>query len=239
MKYIALLAFLIMKTLFTEQYLQPFAPYFSQAGQDKYLIENIFKGKKKGVFFDIGAHDGISYSNTYYFEKELGWVGICVEPQDEIYEQLEKNRTCCCVKGCVYNQTGLSPFVQVNGPSDMLSGLLDTYDPKHHQRVETEVTLLGGSKEILKVATYTFNDLCEKYNITHFDFVSIDTEGSEEAIVKSIDFDKVTIDVFTIENNYKENGIKKFLLNKGYELYHSIGPDDIYVRKAAKKYLNI
>lgn len=221
------------------QYLQPFFPYFSQGGQDKYLVENIFRDKKKGVFFDIGAHDGVSYSNSYYFEKELGWSGICVEPQEDIYQKLQKNRSCFCIQGCVYNQTGFAQFLQVNGPSEMLSGLLDTYDPKHHERVDHEIALLGGSKEIFKVTTYTFNDLCEKFNIIHFDFVSIDTEGSEESIVKSIDFNKITIDVFSIENNYKENGIEEFLISKGYELYHKIGPDDIYLRKEAKKQLNI
>lgn len=62
--------------------------FYSQAGQDKYLIENIYKNKEKGFFIDIGAHDGITYSNTYYLEKELGWSGICIEPNPKIYKQL-------------------------------------------------------------------------------------------------------------------------------------------------------
>ncbi|HZS46365.1 MAG TPA: hypothetical protein VFC63_14920, partial [Blastocatellia bacterium] len=41
--------------------------YFSQAGQDKFLNEVVFKGERGGTFVDIGAGDGIMLSNTYFF----------------------------------------------------------------------------------------------------------------------------------------------------------------------------
>ena len=44
--------------------------FYSQCNQDKYLELNIFKGFKNGVFVDVGAHDGLSINNTYYFEKK-------------------------------------------------------------------------------------------------------------------------------------------------------------------------
>ena len=43
--------------------------YKSQAGQDTYCNEIFFNNKRNGVFIDIGAHDGISFSNSWYFEK--------------------------------------------------------------------------------------------------------------------------------------------------------------------------
>jgi len=48
--------------------------YYSQYGQDKYLLEEIFQNKNDGYYVDIGAHDGISLSNTKKFE-EIGWDG--------------------------------------------------------------------------------------------------------------------------------------------------------------------
>ena len=42
------------------------AQYYSQSGQDRYLNEHLFKGKRQGIFIDVGAHDGIPYSNTYF-----------------------------------------------------------------------------------------------------------------------------------------------------------------------------
>jgi hypothetical protein len=50
-----------------------YGAYYSQVGQDRFIHENYFKELKGGVFVDIGAHNGISYSNTYFFEKELNW----------------------------------------------------------------------------------------------------------------------------------------------------------------------
>lgn len=48
--------------------------YNSQFGQDKFINEIIFKSKTGGTFVDIGAYDGVTINNTYYFEKKLGWV---------------------------------------------------------------------------------------------------------------------------------------------------------------------
>ena len=67
--------------------------YKSQHKQDEFVV-NYFKGKKNGVFVDIGAHDGITLSNTYVLEKELGWTGICVEPMDHEYKKLTECRNC-------------------------------------------------------------------------------------------------------------------------------------------------
>lgn len=72
--------------------------FYSQYKQDEYLYKKFFKKKRNGVFFDIGAHNGIKISNTYFFEKNLGWTGVCVEPRDSAFEELEKNRECICEK---------------------------------------------------------------------------------------------------------------------------------------------
>jgi len=212
------------------QYSQPFFPYYSQCGQDKYLIESVFNHKKNGVFFDIGAHDGISYSNTYYFEKELEWTGVCVEPQDENFQSLAKNRKCICLHGGIFDTEGELEFIKVNGPSEMLSGLAQTYDPRHLRRAQTEVAQLGGSIEILKIKTFRFNDICAKNNITHIDFLSIDTEGSEERIIQSIDFEAIDISVIAVENNFRENTIRLFLETKGYSFLCTLTGDDIYIK---------
>jgi hypothetical protein len=52
---------------------------YSQIGQDLEVLRK-YKNKYNGYFVDIGASDGIIYSNTYLLEKRYGWKGICVEP---------------------------------------------------------------------------------------------------------------------------------------------------------------
>ena len=64
--------------------------YYGQNGED-YILWNFFKYKKKGFYIDVGAFDGLHYSNTKSFE-EQGWNGICVEAHPLYYEKLTKTR---------------------------------------------------------------------------------------------------------------------------------------------------
>ncbi|MDR3645998.1 MAG: FkbM family methyltransferase [Candidatus Babeliales bacterium] len=204
------------------------AAYYSQHGQDKYVNEQIFKSKKNGVFVDIGAFDGIDISNTYFFEKELNWTGICIEPIEEVFNLLAKNRNCVCVKGCVFEVTGEKDFLKVKGYPEMLSGLLETYDERHLRRIDVEINEKGGSREVVKVKTYNFNDLCKQNNITHIDYLSIDTEGSEESIIRSINFDEIFIDVISVENNFNSDFFYNFLTQKNYKLLCKFDIDEVY-----------
>ena len=53
--------------------------------------KKIFKNKRDGFFLDIGANDGITLSNSYFFEKELGWKGICFEPLKNAFQKLQND----------------------------------------------------------------------------------------------------------------------------------------------------
>lgn len=205
--------------------------FYGQWGQDKYAIEAIFKFKKNGFFVDIGAHDGMTDSNSYYFEKYLGWNGICIEPRADKFEVLKKNRKCICIQGCIYHQAGEKNFLKINGPGELYSGLIDSYDPKHIKRIDEEMQVYGGNKEIVKVKAYRFNDICKKYKIKRIDFLSIDTEGCEEQIIKSIDFDNIYIEALTVENNYNNPAIGEHLRKKGYEFCCRLCVDDVYKKK--------
>ena len=67
--------------------------FYSQLKQDKYLYDNFFNSKKNnGFFLEIGADDGIRFSNSYFFEKHLNWDGICIEASPTRYKELVNNR---------------------------------------------------------------------------------------------------------------------------------------------------
>ena len=42
-----------------------------------------------GFYIEIGAYDGLINSNTFYYEKNLNWKGILVEPS-RFFTQLKK-----------------------------------------------------------------------------------------------------------------------------------------------------
>lgn len=214
------------------QYPRPIEGYYSQKGQDKFLNEVIFKYEKGNVFVEIGAHDGVSFSNSYFFEKNLAWTGICIEPNPNVFNVLQANRNCICEQICISDSNAKKPFLLCNGYMlEMYSGLLDNYDPRHLDRIDTEMNIFGGGKQVIWVDCCTLKSLFEKHMITHIDFLSIDIEGGEKEALQSIDFAAVTINVIVVENNFNGTSLKEYLEAKGYILKAHIGKDDIYLRK--------
>ena len=70
------------------------------------------------------------------------------------------------------------------------------------------------------------------------DYFSLDVEGSEFAILKTLDWDKIDISIISVEMNHAGEifdgtiqDIRDFLESKGYELVGTVKIDDIYVKK--------
>lgn len=204
------------------------SPYVSQNGQDRFLAEHIFQGVTDGYFVDIGANDGVTYSNTYYFEKR-GWKGLCIEPIPEVFEKLRANRNCECLWGVLSSkQAPFAELLHVVGYSEMLSGVVDAYETQHAERVKRELREYGGKAEVVKVPNYLFNEVVAQ---THIDYVSIDVEGSEYDILKSIDFKKYTVKVISVENPYNNRAMHSYLQASGFEFLQTVGADDIFINQ--------
>ena len=193
--------------------------YYSQVGQDKFLNEKYFKNKKNGIFIDVGAHDGITGNNSYFFEKELGWTGICIEPLPLIYKKLKKNRNSININCAVDVLDGETEFIENKGWTQMLSGILKYYDKRHFQRRDKEIKIRGGKTNIINVETFTLKTICDTHNIKKIDYLSIDVEGGELSVIQSIDFNKVFIDIIGFEDNYPDISplIIEYLQNNNYE----------------------
>lgn len=206
--------------------------YFSQYNQDKFLNDNYFKNSLGGVFVDIGAHDGECFSNTLFFEKELNWTGICIEPNPDVFKILSNNRSCVCLNTAVYNKTGKILFSKNTGRTELLSGIVEKYDHKHIERINYENEVYGGSIELIDIACDTIENILTEFSVYVIDYLSIDTEGSEWDIISTIDFDKFKINILDIEINYSESDesrkIVKYLLNNNFNLVGQLGCDLIF-----------
>ena len=209
--------------------------YYGQYEQDRYLYENIFHNKTNGVFVEFGALDGIRFSNTYFFEKYLGWTGICAEPNPLLFPQLQKNRNCICINGCITDFEGISKFFLIHGYGVGLSGLIEKYDANRVETLKKEIAPYNSKYEIIDVKCERLNNILRKNNIYHIDFLSIDTEGGELDILKSIDFDTFSIDVICVEVHHKDGQIRQFLENKGFVFLKTIGVDEIYQKNTTKR----
>lgn len=206
------------------------AKYYSQYKQDKFLDKIVFNGKKNGFFIDIGAHDGISLSNSFFFEKNRAWVGICIEPNPNVFSKLMQDRKSTNLNICIGEGNKTISFTKIEGYSEMLSGVTDTYAPEHLKRIEREVAIHGGNIQTISVEMKRL-DTIESIKNKKVDFISIDTEGNELDVIRSIDFKNSDITCFVIENNYGDHEIAEILRRNNYNYIARLWCDDVYVHK--------
>jgi FkbM family methyltransferase len=206
--------------------------YKSQDIQDLFLDRWVFRGLEGGTFIDIGAHDGVTFSNTWFFEKKRGWQGICIEPNPAVYKRLRANRSARALDCCVAGTAGTVRFQKIAGYSEMLSGIADRYSAEHKQRIAGEMQQYGGSSEVIEVKARTFGDIVAEAGLSEVTYVSIGTEGGEVDILKAIDFRKIMIHALTVEFG-SQNKASLFALMQGkdFELIKSIGSDLMFLNK--------
>jgi FkbM family methyltransferase len=179
---------------------------YSQLGQDEWVIDTL--GKKPGYFVEFGATNGKDKSNTYLLEKFLSWAGILCEPATMWHEELFKNRKCHIDTNCVSNTTGDTVrFIEAGE----FSSMADYAKTDHHYENRE-------NKTEYEVQTITLHDLLDKYNAPKtVDYLSIDTEGSEYAILSEYNWSRM-FRTITVEHNHTpaREQIHELLTTKGY-----------------------
>jgi len=106
---------------------------YSQVAQDLWVLEKL-RYKTNGYFLDWGAWDGVHINNTYLLEKDYDWVGIYVEPNTEVFNQLIINRLMCyCENVVVYNKNGLVDFIEQGG---QIGGVLEECADFHKEWIK-------------------------------------------------------------------------------------------------------
>jgi len=169
---------------------------YSQLNQDLWVIE-VLKGKKNGIFVDVGAFDGVNLSNTYMLEKDFGWNGICVEANSDTFNRLKEARDCVCVKEMLSDSCDNTLKLQHMGELSYGNKNVFNIDvdemKKKHEHLDTTI-------EYHK--TKTLNKVLEENNVPKIiDYLSIDVEGMEYDILKVFDFNKYHINTLTVEHN--------------------------------------
>lgn len=89
--------------------------------------------------------------------------------------------------------------------------------------------------QYLECPAMTINSLFAKYNLQHIDILYIDTEGYDDKIIYSIDFNKYRISSIFYEHLHIDKwALFNFLTQHNYIIEHSI-PEDSYADKATLK----
>jgi FkbM family methyltransferase len=209
------------------QMLDPNYAYMSQAGQDT-VIDRVFKHKQGGTFVDIGGYDGITGSNTIFFEKWRGWTGALVEPVEAQISKASAIRSCPCLGYAVANSDGEAPFIAVTNGFTQMSGLSDSYDPGLLEKVRADPR---HAENVINVPTRTITAILNEIGVKDPDFISLDIEGGELSALQGFPFDQHRVGAWAIENNTGASDIAALMHSHDYDLIEFCGPDEIYVRR--------
>lgn len=199
--------------------------YFSQCGQDAYLDTHVFGRKRGGVFVDVGAYDGITGSNTLFFEVFRGWSGLLIDAVEEQLDIARDFRKGECLQAFIGDGSS-SEFMTVDGGPTMMSGLTGSLHdvkrkwveehPKTSMRMETCQTRLLG-------------DILLERGMTRIDFLSLDIEGAELQVIESFPFDEISVTCWSIEAFEHKPAIDAVMEKRGFVWLDRIGDDDLYV----------
>lgn len=206
---------------------------FSQCGEDiivNYIFEQI--GITRPSYLDIGAHHPFYLNNTQMFY-EKGCVGINIEPDPSLFKLFPKYRTRDL--NLNYGIGATEGELELNV---MSSATLNTFSSFEANRFQTDFGFKIETQVMIKIQT--IKSILDKYQIYKFpDFLSIDIEGLEEEVIKSIDFNEGKPIVICLETiSYSETGrgeknhdIISYLENQGYIKYADTNVNTIFVLK--------
>lgn len=210
-----------------QQVSQSKAIYPSQHGEDREL-ERRFRGRV-GYFLDVGAADGVLFSNTYRLER-LGWTGLLIEANPEEAEACTVARPGSRVVNCAAVAPGGPPEVtfQVAVDNPGLSAV--------------EISRLGrerlhswtGDVRIREVTVpaRTADAVLADDPPSWVDVVSIDVEGHEAAVLHGLDLERWKPAVVIVERNTRlpDRQVMRRLHTSGYVYEQTTGVNDWFVR---------
>lgn len=206
---------------------------FSQAGEDA-VLRFLFNDKKieQISYLDIGTNVPDYCNNTYLFYKG-GSRGVCVEADKSLIPEIEKIRP---------EDKILNVGVSIEGEKEADFYIFDikginTFDEAEAKKRESFGTFK--ITEVVKVPLLDINSIIKNNFTTYPDLISIDIEGLDLPVLRTLDFEKYPIPAICVETCiYSENHIRpkdktieEFMLTKGYEVYADTYINTIFVNK--------
>lgn len=193
---------------------------YSQEGED-IVIDRYFQHKAKGFYVEVGAHHPFRFSNTYRFYRR-GWTGVCIEPLLNCKKLFAKYRPndIFINKGVGSSKNKLDYYM-------FNESALNTFDPiiveklKNHKKYKVI--------SIQKVELEPLESILSNIGIDNIDFISIDVEGLDFEVIKSLDWYKYRPTLVIMESlggkglDFLQDPAYLHLANQGYSFYAKTG----------------
>jgi hypothetical protein len=212
---------------------------------------------RKGFYVDSGANDAENLSNTFFFDKCLGWDGLCVEPQSMYHADILAKRSCKLVPKCISDKV---KSVMIEGTG---AGIASCYSIVHLScNLAIKNNIL--SAPIAIVDRYTFqiplinhinkrisganveegagpssveceslHDMLKAVGRDSVDLWSLDVEGHEMTVLDSVQFNRLHVNVLLIEDFWiSARDLQALMTAKGYVLFQELAVDAVLAKRS-------
>ncbi len=200
--------------------------FFGQNGEDR-ILSRIFRGRRHGVCVEVGAYDGTTFSNTLYFES-IGWRVVLVEPNAELCRLIRQRRKARLFECAASSSRGrITLHVGPPGTAE--------YATVESAGALVERTGIPCSQlSQMEVDCRSLDEIVGEAGLegSHIDFISIDVEGHELAVLQGFSIDKYRPRLLIVEDNssFRDSAVRRYLRQLGYVRFLRTGCNDWYAR---------
>jgi FkbM family methyltransferase len=186
--------------------------FSGQFSEDEWIVNNL-ELPKTGTVVDVGADQPILGSNTYFFEKYLGWNSLCIDADNRVLGKLRSLRK-NVVHSLVSDLNGVKRFTQTKEAG--ISHVSDTGN--------------------VEVETRTLNAILEEQGIEEITLLDVDVEGHELSVCNGLDWNKYKPKIVIIEfispagGDIQQQLLGYFATLGTYQLVHTTQANLIFVR---------
>lgn len=195
------------------------ARHHSQEKEELALYEMFFAGQRGGTFVEMGALDGVTFSNTLLYESVLNWTGVLIEANPASCAKLFVNRPRArCL--CSAVSANSSSITFETGHHAATFAALDKMSAGFRNRWHGPARGVPRATK-LAVPSEPLGKLLRAVGVASVDLFSLDVEGSELQVLQTFDW-SIPVRVWCIEvDEAAERGavrreIGALLASKGY-----------------------
>lgn len=146
---------------------------------------------ENGTFIEAGANDGLSQSNTYWFERFRGWRGMLIEAVPDQAQRCRRNRPRAEVINVALVADPDLKTIRINAAHLMafIPGSRQPQEEDARVRLAMDVQRLESVPQIEVPAT-TLEAILDRHTGGSIDFFSLDVEGYEIPVLRGMNPDR-------------------------------------------------
>lgn len=195
-------------------------PCSSARGEDAAVLRTFFTDKETGApfrggtFLEIGGANGLEQSNSWIFEVCLGWRGVLVEAHPRFFSQLTRHRPASLNLHFAACAPGMGDWANFSAQRWTGARMITEADQSGsaHSQLKSK-----GKVQTLSVQCGQLGSSLSLLGVQRLDFISVDVEGAELNVLRSLDFSTLSLGVAMVEvrGDGVRPGVMRYLLRHG------------------------